>query len=432
MAYRFTLEDVAYLSSPGGDEALGVAAGLSLDGDSLIADLTRLRRSAGERAGAVAETVRLRRRAEQRWGASPEGRPGTEWSFTDWFFTDWLFTDAALQQAPPPAVALHRAGRIASWLAGSGLSGVHDVTCSVGTDLAALASAGSAGAPGLDPASSAAELLVVGSDMDPVRLAMARHNLHRSGLTAHLVRADARTVTTRGLLRYADPARRDVTGRRISSADTIPPVADLDAADPVDPPVLRLPPGIDYPTLDRPGEIEIVSWRGVVREAVSWPPALASARRRATVLAGDGSLEEQLTDDEPDDAPVTAPGAFLIDPDPAVVRAHLVRHYAARHRLSLLDEHLAYLTGPTPPPGVRAFEIADAAPYSDRVVRDWVRRDGVGSLEIKQRGTPVVPDELRRRIAPSGDTRIARTLVIARIGRGIRAFWCRAVPAAWG
>jgi hypothetical protein len=112
------------------------------------------------------------------------------------------------------------------------------------------------------------------------------------------------------------------------------------------------------------------------------------------------------------------------------VRAHLVRQYAARHRLSLLDPHLAYLTGPTPPPGVRAFRITDAAPYSERTVRDWVRRDGVGTLEIKQRGTPVIPDELRRRIRPAGDTRIARTLVIARIGREARAFWCRAIPAA--
>jgi hypothetical protein len=399
MAYRFTLENVAYLDTPDGDEALGAAADLTLHGGSLITDLTRLRRIAGEHAGAVAETVRLRRRAAERWG---EGS------------SDWLYTDEALQQAAPPAVAAHRAGRIAAWIAGPGSAGVHDVTCSIGADLVALRQAG---------------VPAVGSDLDPVRLAMARHNLRRSGLAAALVRADARTVTTRGLLRYADPARRDVTGRRISSADTIPPVADLDAADPNDPPVLRLPPGIDYPALDRPGEIEIVSWNGVVREAVSWPPALATARRRASVLAGDGVVE-QLTDGEPDDAPVTAPGAYLVDPDPAIVRAHLVRHYAARHRLTLLDEHLAYLTGPTPPPGVRAFEITDTAAYSERIVRDWTRRDGVGTLEIKQRGTPVVPDELRRRIRPTGDTRIARTLVIARIGRDARAFWCRAIPPA--
>ena len=50
------------------------------------------------------------------------------------------------------------------------------------------------------------------------------------------------------------------------------------------PPVLRLPPGIDYDELNRPGEVEIVSLDGAAREAVLWPAELATTRRRATVL----------------------------------------------------------------------------------------------------------------------------------------------------
>jgi hypothetical protein len=102
-----------------------------------------------------------------------------------------------------------------------------------------------------------------------------------------------------------------------------------------------------------------------------------------------------------------------------------VQQYAARHRLTRLDEHLAYLTGDEPPAGMRAFEILDAAPFAEKTVREWLRRDEVGTLEIKQRGTPVIPDELRRRLKPSGDTRRARTLIVARVGRSPRAFWCR-------
>ena len=86
--------------------------------------------------------------------------------------SSWLFTDEALQQATAEQVAAHRARRLAG-------AGVHDVTCSIGTELAALRD-------------SAA--YVVGSDIDPVRLAMARHNvsdvdvcradaLHRSAVT---------------------------------------------------------------------------------------------------------------------------------------------------------------------------------------------------------------------------------------------------------
>ena len=43
----------------------------------------------------------------------------------------WLFTDEALQQSTAAPVAAHRAARLAGRT-------VHDATCSIGTELAAL------------------------------------------------------------------------------------------------------------------------------------------------------------------------------------------------------------------------------------------------------------------------------------------------------
>lgn len=409
MPYRFSAEDVAFLDSDEGWEALGRARTLPLGRASLISDLTGLRAAVGEHAAAVAETALMQRRAAIQWGIGDEaaGR--------------WLFTDEALQQASPPAVAAHRASRFIE--ADLAVAAIHDVTCSVGADLAQIAAV-----------ATCAGLLAIGSDLDPVRLAMARHNLRALGLHASLLVADARSCITRRALRYADPARRDAAGRRISSWATIPSVSELDAASPGAPLVLRLPPGIDYERLGREGEIEIVSWNGAVREAVSWPTALATVRRRATVLRSgpDGTSATELTDADPAEESVTPAARYLVDPDPAMVRAHLVQQYAARHGLTRIDEHLAYLTGDRPPDGVRAFEVLDQAAFTERVVREWVRRDGVGTLEIKQRGTPVVPDELRKRVKPTGDTRVARTLIVARVGRCQRAFWCRAQAAGIG
>lgn len=393
MAYQFTPDDVGYLIGSAGIRGLAAASELALTGRSMIADLTVMRTVCDRHAAAVVETVRLRRRAAGKLGE----RAAT-----------WLFTDEALQQASPWPVAEHRAGRIAR----SGVDGVHDVTCSIGTDLAAL-SAG--GVP-----------MVLGSDVDPVRLAMSRANLPE----VPVVRADALAPVSRRLLPYADPARRSA-GRRITTVATVPSVDDLDAAYIDRPPVLRLPPGIDYDNLHRAGEVEIVSLDGVAREAVLWPAEFAAGgiRRRASVLHGGGTGWE-LTDLDDDGGVGTAPGPlaeWIVDPDAAVVRAHLVRQYAARHRMHLLDRHLAYVTGDQPPPGVRAFRVLDVAPYSERMVGRWLRRDGVGTLEIKQRGTPVIPDDLRRRVRRSmtKDTRTAATLVIARIGDSPTAFWCR-------
>ncbi len=393
--YRFDAGDLSFLMSQAGTDALSAAEALPLTEATVLADLTALRRIAGPRAAAVAETVRLRRRAVGKLGAAAAG---------------WLLTDEALQQATPLPVAQARAARLAGF-------GVHDLTCSIGADLAALL-------PVCDPA--------IGTDLDPVRVAMAAHNLAAVGLPVRVAVADAlRRVSTR-LLGYADPARREAGGRRITSVDTVPSVADLDEVFAGRPPVLRLPPGIDYEALDRPGEVEIVSLDGSAREAVLWPAELATAARRASVLSSAGP-GFQLTDDDPDDAgpipePSTLVGAWLVDPDPAVVRAHLVRHYAVRHGLTQLDPYLAYLTGPAAPAGVRSFRVLDAAPYGISTVAGWIRRDGAGTLEIKQRGTSVVPDELRKRLRPAmtRDTAVAFTLVIARIGDRPWAFWCRA------
>ncbi|SDP30902.1 hypothetical protein SAMN04515671_3668 [Nakamurella panacisegetis] len=393
--YRFSRSDLDYLTSAAGADALAGAADRPLTEASLLTDLTALRRLVGGAAAAVAETVRLRRRAADKLG------PGA---------SRWLFTDEALQQATPLPVAQHRARRLRGFP-------VHDLTCSIGSDLAALI-------PGCAPA--------IGSDLDPIRVRMAAHNLTVSGLGSPVLVADALARVDRGLLPYADPARREAGGRRITSVDTMPSVADLDRVHAARPPVLRLPPGIDYETLARPGEVEVVSLDGGAREAVLWPSELALVARRATMLTSDGG-HVQVTSDDPDDIPAgPAPdalvGSWIVDPDAAVVRAHLVRHYAARHGLTQLDPHLAYLSGPAVPAGVRGFQVLDAAPYTVATVGGWIRRDGTGTLEIKQRGTPVIPDELRKRLRPTMTraTTVAHTLVIARIGDRAWAFWCRA------
>ena len=110
----------------------------------------------------------------------------------------WLFT-VRLCSRPPPR-----------WSPGTRPSGwpgqrVHDATCSIGTELAALRETAA---------------LVVGSDIDEVRLAMARHNL---GADVPLCRADALHPISRDTIVVLDPARR-AGGRRRSTRAYLPPL----------------------------------------------------------------------------------------------------------------------------------------------------------------------------------------------------------------
>lgn len=340
----------------------------------------------------LVETVLLRRRAVEKLGELAAA--------------EWLFTDEALQQATAAPVALHRAGRLAER---PGVV-VHDVTCSIGTELAALRGCG---------------ITAVGSDIDPVRLAMARHNL---GAAAGLCRADALRPVTRDAVLVADPARRVAGRRRLRIDDYQPDLAALLDTYRDRDFVVKCAPGIDFDEVRRLGfdaEIEVTSYRGSVREACLWSGALAQpgVRRRANIL----DRVEQLTDADSDECSVRPAGRWIVDPDGAVVRAGLVRHYGARHGLWQLDPDIAYLSGDRLPAGVRGFEVLERLVFDERRLRQALSALDCGSLEVLVRGVRVDPDALRKRMRLRGSRSLS--VVIARLGARTAsqamAFVCR-------
>jgi hypothetical protein len=351
---------------------------------SLVADVGSARKRFGDRAAVLVETTLLRRRAAVKVADASR----------------WLFTDEALQQATAEKVAVHRAQRLA------GLT-VHDATCSIGTELAALQNSAT---------------YVVGSDIDPVRLAMAAHNVPG----VDLCRADALRPVTRDAVIVVDPARRSGGRRRFNPADYTPPLdALLDVYRDRDL-VVKCSPGIGFDELTRlgfRGEIEVTSLAGSVREACLWSAGLADATRRATLL----DSGETITDADPDDCPVAPAGRWIVDPDGAVVRAGLVRHYGTRHGLWQLDPDIAYLSGDRLPENVRGFEVLEELNYSERRLRQALSARHVGAVEILVRGVDVDPDVLRARLRLRGSQPVS--VVIARIGSGAAsratAFICR-------
>ena len=342
---------------------------------SRVRDSATARSRFGDRAAVLVETTLLRRRAKAKFDD-----PGR-----------WLLTDEALQQATASAVARHRAARLAG-------ARVHDVTCSVGADLAALR----------DTAA-----LVVGSDLDQVRVAMARHNV--AGV--ELLCADALRPLTRDTVVVADPARRSAGRRRFDTRAYAPGLDRLFEVHAGRDLVVKCAPGIDFDAVRRlgfDGEVEVVSLSGSVREACLWSAGLAGAgvTRRATVL----DRGEQVTDAEPSSCAVGAAGRWIVDPDGAVVRAGLVRQYAARYGLWQLDPAIAYLSGDELPPRTRGFEVLDELSLRERALRQAVAAHDAGALEILVRGVDVDPDTLRTRLKLRGSRRLA--VVITRIGRG--------------
>lgn len=407
MAYEFTPDDVAFLRSRYGDKALQSAAELTLTPSSLLADLTVLRARYPEHAAALAETVRARRRAVGKFS-----RP------------DRLLADeASVQQATAGPVAALRAGDIVARHPGAV---VHDVTCSIGGELLALAAE-----PGVRG--------VLGSDVDPVRLAMAQHNLETgvSGRRPTLLRADALTPTSTADVIVADPARRDAGGRVFGIDRLDPPLLELLAVYAGRATVVKCAPGLDYRRLRTrfgfEGQVQVVSLDGGVRETCLWTEVRGAPENRASVLrtvpdpaADPGTPARtrlyEVTSDDPDELDDPAVGECIVDPDGAVVRAGLVRQYAHRHGLRQLDPQIAYLSGDVVPAGERGFRVIEQLPMHEKTLRGALAARGCGSLEILVRGLDVDPDRLRKRLKLKGDQPFA--LILTRIGRTGVAFLC--------
>ncbi|MDV6229124.1 THUMP-like domain-containing protein [Rhodococcus cercidiphylli] len=381
MGYEFTGTDLDFLSSEAGAGALAAVDDLELSARTSVRDTASVRTRFPDHASALIETVTVRRKARVKLVDSDR----------------WLVTDEAVQQATPTLVARRRAARLAG-------RRVHDVTCSIGSELSVLV---------------ATAELAVGSDLDPIRLRMAAHNVPE----ATLLRADALTPTTRETVVVADPGRRAGGRRRHDPAALQPPLPDLFDAYRGRDLVVKCAPGLDFDALDWAGEIEVVSLDGGVREACLWSEGLSErgVRRRAAVLRSDGSVLE-FTDAESDEIPVRPPGRYLVDPDGAVVRAGLVRHYGARFGLWQLDPRIAYLTGDTVPAGVRGFRILKQSKFSEKVLRQQLNRMDCGSVEILVRGVDVDPAILRPRLKLRGS--VALSVVIARVERSAVAFVC--------
>lgn len=399
----FTLEEVDWLVAH--PHAVAGAENLALTKSSRVADTATLRREHGEHARALMELVAARRSAVA--GGKVPG--------------DWLVCGDSAQQATPAVVAAERADHIATMLgagtggqAGGGLV-VADVTCSVGTELPHLA--GRFGT-------------VLGGDLDPSRLAMARHNMTVTGQDAGrvaLVRADAvRPVFAPGAVDVvvADPARRTARGRIRDPKDLLPPLPDLLEAHRGSAVAVKCAPGIDYGEWE--GQVDVVSVDGGVKEACLYTPELAAHERRAVVFR-DGR-RRVLTSDDPESEEVGRVGRYILDPDGAVVRAGLVRQYAAALGWWRVDPHIAYLSGDSLEdlsargtgtgtegaflPGQRVFEVIEEVQL--KKLRPALAALDCGRLEILVRGVDVDPDQLRRKMKLKGGREL--TVVLTRIG----------------
>ena len=371
---------LAYLLSLPGQALLDAAATAYADGDALRAADRLRRHHAPDHVAAALTQVRLRSRAADKLGADARRM---------------YFTSDGLQQATARQVADHRAVRIAA----SGQRRLLDLGCGIGSDLLAAARAG---------------LDVTGMEQDPVTAVVARANLAALGLPGNVAVGDVAQADRSGYdVVFADPARRDARGRTFDPGAFSPPWSFVETLL-TETAVVKTAPGIPHTLVPDRVEAEWVSLDGRLREAVLWSGLGGGVARRASVLNTSGVTATVTDRDDPGAPEVREVGAFVYEPDDAVIRAHLVSAVVVAVNGGLVDPHLAYVTADVHrrTPLARAYAVEEVLPFRERQLRAALRARGVGQLTVKKRGVAVTPEALRRRLDLRGGA--AATIIVTR------------------
>ena len=335
-------------------------------GQALLPTLTRLRQTfTPAQASALVTLAQTRHQAQAKFGDQAR---------------TMFFSPTTLQQASPWPVAQWTARRFADY------AWVADLGCGAGADTLALAQG---------------DAHVLAVDLDPLALALTQANA-RAWHLAHRVapiQADVRQPAWALQVAWADPGRRQGERRIFQPHALQPPLADLLALQARRMPHMgiKLMPGLPHDAIPPHAEAEWISLHGALKEAVLWLGDLARRPGRcATILPGGHQIWAEGAQ-----ADIHPPGAFLCEPDPAVLRAGAVGDLAQRMGWWQMDAQIAYLSAQqeTATPFARCWPILEHHPFDLKTLNRRLRALRAQVVAVKKRGSPIEPEPFRKRLA---------------------------------
>lgn len=364
--YTLTSELIDFLESERAAAALEELAHADLGDDATPSALVGLRRQfAPSEAAALLDQARLRKRAGSKFPCPKR----------------LFFTEEALQQASSRLVSRYRMASFAHY------ARVADLGCGVGADTLALAKAG---------------LEVLAVERDPIRARLAEVYVRACGFARRVavVRADLTTIALDVDATFVDPSRPS-GGRRLFGLESMePPLsAILALLDRVRNIAVKIAPGVDHRDIPPSAEVKFISERGRLKEVLLRFGGLRiGSARTATVLPG--PHQPVSAGPEPNVA-AREPATYLYEPDPAVIRAGLLRSLGVKIGASQIDPRIAYLTSDTlaPTPFARAWSVERHGRFHLKTLNQWLREFGAGDVVVKKRGSAIEPEAFHRRLA---------------------------------
>ena len=318
-----------------------------------------------------------------------------------------LFTEEGLEQATRQPVSAWHAQKFLK----SGIKSVTDLGCGIGGDALAFAQAG---------------LEVTAIEKDEPTANIAKHNLINYPM-ATVSHADALDIKSESASFWLDPARRKLSskaaGRVMLKPEDFSP--NLDFAFEIGArhtAGIKLAGSLPHELIPEDCEANWVSHNNELVETVLWFGELGQSGKRSALI-----LADTITEYSGDlvQAPISEVGKYVYDPNPALVRSHLLGAFAIENALWAIAPSIAYLCSNSElsSPWLRGFEVIESLPLDVKRIAKRMSELDIGTLEIKKRGVDITPEQLRPKLKLKGKN--AATLILTRVGDARKALVCQ-------
>ena len=189
-----------------------------------------------------------------------------------------------------------------------------------------------------------------------------------------------------------DPSRRHDSTHTVKIEEYHPPLSLLSDLLQISPNiVVKIAPGVDFSHIPYNCDIEVVSYKGSVKETMLWFGKFMRSEKRCIIAT---KLPENISVVKHDTISIPAlsdPKQYLYEPDPAFIKGHVINDIASEHKLTLLHEKLAYLTSDlyVDTPILKCYHYIAHCELDFKKINSLLKRYQIGRLDYKSRGVKI-------------------------------------------
>lgn len=307
----------------------------------------------------------------------------------------WILTEKNAQQASSYLVAKYHGTLFSKF------SSVADLCCGIGMDLMFL---------------SENKKCTYAVDLDPHILISAQYNMKMSSPDKYIsflnIKAEEFNEDVEAV--FIDPDRRTNEKRNADPLEMSPSINSVELIiHQYQNIAVKLSPMIDYEkqTILSQHQLQFVSENNELKEILLCTGKLNDGIKRKCIILPENICfddQRQLTDE------ISTICKYLIEPNVAIIKAHLVEHLAYEIKAKKIDQHLALLTSDDfiDTPMAKSYEVNDIFDFSVNMLNKYISANHIEILDIKTRGFSETVESFRKKLKLKKGTKQAVLFII--------------------